>query len=141
MKTPRQILFDRHRAAETKLDAVRQKVLASIAPAATSRCAEGNHAPGFFPSLRAVLQSLRWHIAGLSAVWALIVLLRVASDGAPAPTLAQQSAPQRQLLMALRENRRQLLELIESPADAVSPAPPAVVAPRRSEIQLPTAMA
>ena len=38
MKTPRQILLERHRAAETKLDRIRQDVVAqSIAPSRVTK--------------------------------------------------------------------------------------------------------
>jgi len=139
MKTPRQVLFDRHRAAEPKLDALREKLLASMAP--EPQDADDARTPAFLPALRALLNSLRWHAAGLGALWAIILVLHSASDAPAAPVLAKKSPPPRQLLMALRENRRQVLELIESPPTVTAPAPPSTAVPRRSEIQIATAMA
>lgn len=139
MKTPRQVLFDRHRAIEPKLDALREKVLARMA--AKHQDAGDARTPALLPALRALLQSLRWHAAGLGALWAIILVFHSASEAAPPPVLAKKSPPPRQLLMALRENRRQVLELIESSPTVTAPAPPSTAAPRRSEIQIATAMA
>ena len=69
MKTPREILFKRHQAAEPKLDAIRETAVASTydrrihSPAVTD-CRY---------SLREFLFSLRWHLAGMGAVWLVIV--------------------------------------------------------------------
>jgi hypothetical protein len=76
----------------------------------------------------------------MSAAWLLTALLNMDPSSVPAPSLAKQNRPSpRQLLMALRENRRQLMELIESTTPTAVPA--ATSPSRRSENQLPTAMA
>ena len=136
MKTPRQVLLERHRSAQSKLDQVRQNALAHLAlPTAEMR---RQKSPGFLASMRALLRPLRWHLAGLSAAWLFILLLHVSSVSITAPVMARQKPPSpRQILLALRENRRQLLELIEAP----SAAPPPVIPQRRSAIELPTAIA
>jgi len=91
-------------------------------------------------SWREVLLSLRWHLAGMGALWMIAAFLNIEPSSAPATT-AQNKPPTQQLLMALRENRRQLSELI-NPAAPESDALPDIFVPRRrSEIQLPTAMA
>ena len=81
------------------------------------------------------LQSLRWHLAGLGAAWLAIALLNIDHSPAASTTMAQQYAP-RQLLAALRENRRQLMEMIGTPVNE-----PALAPPRRSECVFSTAMA
>jgi len=141
MKTPRQILLDRHRSAEPKLDAVRQRALASLAPDAAAGAGE-QAPPSLIVSWRVLLFSLRWHLAGMAAVWLAAALLNM-DPSSPTPSAsAQQTTPSpRQLLAALRENRRQLLELIE-PADVESsPAPPPSHPLRRSEIRSSIALA
>ena len=73
MKTPREILLERHQAAESKLDEIRKTAVASVddrrinSPAITDR---GYH-------WREFLFSLRWHLAGMSAVWLVIALLNL----------------------------------------------------------------
>jgi len=128
MKTLREILFERHRAAEPKLDVVRQSALASLA--------SGKIDARDRPTWISALLSLRWHLAGLSAAWLLVAILN--SDGFSTSTAmanASDSTP-RQLLLALRANRRQLSELIEPPA-----AEPIAVPRPRTEAQQPTQMA
>ena len=141
MKTPREILFGQHQAAERKLDAIRKKVVAGLAPDApvqrepdaAGEC-RGGH-PRSNPAGANCLWSLRWHLAGLSAAWLVVMTLTI--DPTPAPTrgVARQDAPsQRQLLAALRENQRQLRELIGAPAAEPGPgtAETRAVAPESS---------
>src|SRR5438876_10862819 len=108
MKTPRELLFERHRAAEPKLDTLRQKTVSRLAkaPAVNSRPSAPRS------SWRDLLLSLRWHLAGLSAAWLIVLVLNIDHSQAPSPVLAKQNIPSaQQLLTALRENRRQVLEL------------------------------
>jgi hypothetical protein len=64
MKTPRQILFERHRAVETKLDAVRESVIGSMSDRARVKAAT----PPEPVRLRDLILSLRWHLTALSAM-------------------------------------------------------------------------
>ena len=145
MKTPREVLFEQRQAAETKLDAIRKEVLAGVMqtfhasrdasprrplPATHGRLGEAS-LPGrvLVAGWCQFWWSLRWHLAGLSAVW--LVVLALSIDQSPAPTreVARRNVPSsRQLLAALRENQRQLRELIRAPAaetdqEAPQPAP------------------
>ncbi|MGP8198591.1 MAG: hypothetical protein ACLQU4_03710 [Limisphaerales bacterium] len=120
MKTPREILLQRHEAVELKLDAVRRNALAAL------------ERPGLAQSCRQFIFSMRWHLAGLSAVWMAVLLLNF--DSVPNPTvfIAQDKIPTaRVLLEALLKNRRELMELTASPAAGE----PAALPPRRSEVQ------
>ncbi len=133
MKTLREILFERHRAAEPKLDVVRQRALASLG-SGKSGAVRINARDR--PTWISALLSLRWHLAGLSAAWLLVAILN--SDRFSTSTAmanASDSTP-RQLLLALKANRRQLSELIEPPA-----AEPIAVPRPRTEAQQPTQMA
>ena len=108
MKTPRELLFERHRAAEPKLDTLRQKTVSRLAkaPAVNSRPSAPRS------SWRDMLLSLRWHLAGLSAAWLVVLVLNIDHSQAHSTVLAKQNIPSpQQLLTALRENRRQVLEL------------------------------
>ena len=141
MKTPREVLFEQHQAAEAKLDAIREQVVAGLAQ-------EGNAgakrmtpvvprqalAPG--AAWGQFWWSLRWHLAGLSAAW--LVVLALSIDHTPAPThrLARQDTQSsRQLLAVLRENQRQLRELIGAPAAEPALEPRKLPPSPRSQIQ------
>ena len=172
MKTPREILFQRHQSAERKLDLIRHETLAMLAPTEAPCALEPEQAArsapaswsapvlwrfGFLRRLRQprrhrimesarglahsktwrLLHSLRWHLAALSAAWLAIVLLNIDHAAAPLTVTAKQSIPApRQLLLALRENRRQLLMLLEPPVTE-----PAARPPRRSQLSSTTAFA
>jgi hypothetical protein len=115
MKTPREILFKRHQAAESKLDAIRETAVASVcdrrianSPAITDR--------GY--NWREFFFSLRWHLAGMGAAWLVIVLLNlnVGHSVSLASAMPREKIPSAQIILAsLRENRRELLQMIQSP--------------------------
>jgi len=141
MKTPREVLFEQHQAAEPKLDAIREKVVAGLAPDAPVRATQmppvvPRRASALEAGWRQFLWSLRWHLAGLSAAWLLVMTLTIDPTPAPRPRVARQDAPsQRQLLAALRENQRQLRELIGTPAAESAPEPQKPAPSPRSQIQ------
>lgn len=118
MKTPRDILLARHRDAEPKLDAARQRALAALSTHSPADGSPRRSPPGFWQSLSALARQLRWHLAGMSAVWTIAAWLgtldHAALHAAQQPT-GGASAPD-QLIAALRENRRQVSELLNSPA-------------------------
>jgi hypothetical protein len=106
MKTPRELLFERHRHAQPKLDALRRETLA-----ATTKPVQ----PAM--SLRDMLRSLRWHLAGMSALWALVLFLHLGtgSETSMIASIPPAKIPPPQVVMAaLRENRRQLFEMIDA---------------------------
>ena len=163
MKTPREVLFEQHQAAEPKLDAIREKVVAGVAQtskSAVSRVSQParrwDGLPTWKSAIRQVgepalrsdgmsaleagwrqfLWSLRWYLAGLSAVW--LVVLALSIDQSPAPTreVAKRNVPSsRQLLAALRQNQRQLRELIGAPAAEAAPEAPQPAPSPRSQVQ------
>jgi hypothetical protein len=121
MKTPKEILLNRHEAMEPKLDAARKEALATLGP------------PAATTSWREFLFSLRWHLAGLSVIWVAVLALNIDSgSGSPLANARDKIPSAHVLVAALVENRRELMEeLTGSPP----PAPPAAVPPRRSEIR------
>jgi hypothetical protein len=120
MKTPKEILLQRHQAVEPKLDAVRRNALAVL------------ERPGLAQSWREFVFAMRWHLAGLSAVWIAVLLLNIDSPSGSTVVIAQDKIPPtRVLLQALLKNRRELMELTASPAFGE----PATQPPRRSENQ------
>src|SRR4030095_5360025 len=117
MRNPREILFERHRSAESRLDGVRQIVLASLATP-SGRESPRNQVPcSARSSLRELLLSFRWHLAGLSAACLVVLLLNMEPSPTEERSLAKHNASSpRQLLTALLENRRQIAELLGSRA-------------------------
>jgi hypothetical protein len=118
MKTPRELLLNRHAAANRKLDAIRAQVLAAESgdPIGNRQSAIGNF-----------WRSLLWPHpkawAGLAAVWVVIIGVNL-SLREPAPVVAQRTAPPApQIMAALQEQKRMLAELTDStpPAEAVPP--------------------
>ncbi|MGI8966819.1 MAG: hypothetical protein ACR2H1_12140, partial [Limisphaerales bacterium] len=93
--------------------------------------------------LRSPFFSLRWHLAGMSAAWLLVAVLNFDHSSAPTANIARENSPSsEQRVMALRENRRQLAALLESPGNFAEPIPaPRIFIPRRrSEVQFQTEM-
>ena len=94
--------------------------------------------------IREMLLSLRWHVAGMSAAWVLVALLNIDHSPSPVAAMSKERIPSpQQLLAALRENRRQIAELLESPANVSEPSLvlPSFVPKRRGEIQSTNSMA
>jgi hypothetical protein len=132
MKTPREILFERHRKAEPKLDAVRRKALAALPAAGSVNNAHFN-TPGAFHRARAVLGKawleLIWPSrrawAGMAVLW-LVVMAANLEMKATTNVPAARSAHTRELARAFEERQRLLAELL-------LPASPPPATPARSD--------
>ncbi len=128
MKTPREILLRRHEHAEPALDRARARALAELKP-------QSQTAPPSTVNWLVLLRSLRWHLAGLSAAWLLVLYLN--ADSAAAGTSAIASAPSApsagQLLFTMWEHRRELLNGLDILEETVHQTPP-ILPPRRSEL-------
>jgi hypothetical protein len=121
MKTPRDILFARHQAAEPKLDAIRRKALAGL-----------NRRDAKTPNLVSVLAS--WCLGGskqlwlelvwpsrriwsaLAAIWILIFVLDFSQRDGSQTMSVKSSAPE--MMMTFRDQQKLLNELL---ADRVLP--------------------
>ncbi len=127
MKTPRQLLFERHRSAEPKLDAVREFVVAAMGE---PRCPPAQPAAvAHRVSWREMILSFRWHLAGLGAAWLVVLFLnidRLPSSVADLPR--EKIPPPRKLVVSFQAYRQELRRLLEPPGSE-----PAAVPPRRSE--------
>jgi hypothetical protein len=132
MKTPREILFERHRQAEPKLDAVRRKALASL-PAAGSVISPHSNTRAAFHRARAALRKawleLIWPSrrvwAGMAVIW-LVVLAANLEMKTTTNVSAVRSAHTRELARAFEERQRLLAELL-------LPASPPPATPARSD--------
>ena len=134
MKPIRDLLLERHAAAGPRLDAVRRRVIDSLATPAATRM------PFPEPRLSAwqmaweelfVRARVAWTGLAIGGVAALVLNARVPAPGRtperPEPTVS---------IVEVREERAALLaELLDSPPPPIPPAPPApALGPRRSSL-------
>ncbi|HWY75664.1 MAG TPA: hypothetical protein VN281_08600 [Verrucomicrobiae bacterium] len=141
MKTPREILFDRHLDAERRLDAIRERLLAeAFSGRASDRTPRGSL------SLAGVIEKL-WNQlivpcrriwCALAVVWLIIMALNLASADAPKTVRNKSIASSPEIRLAVREQRLLRLELLGA---SMSPAPPPGIAPPRSERRTPVMFA
>lgn len=132
MKTPREILLRQHQAARPKLDVIRESVVASVYDRRTHSPAVADRRYNW----REFVLSLRWHLAGMSAAWLVILLLNLNIGHATslASAIPRGKIPPAQIILAcLRENRRELMEMIQ-PAESREARPVRLFPPQpRSE--------
>jgi hypothetical protein len=132
MKTPREILLERHQSATSKLDAIRQEVLAAELES-IRRPAKGGRAFIPFASLplklwqELVLPYRRiWSV--IATVWVAVIAINMATESGESWRIARSAAkPTPEVLAALKEQRllmAQLLEPMSSPADRPKILPP-----------------
>ena len=139
MKTPREILLQRHQSVAPRLDEIRGKVVADLS-ASPERASRQPVVAGF---LREFLLPLRWHLVGMSALWLLAALLSIDRASTPPQTAKAASPSPQRVAATLFENRRQLAEMINSSTDETAPPAPTpqpFIPRRRSAIQ-PSAVA
>jgi hypothetical protein len=138
MKSPREILLNRHRSSSARLDAVRQNALDAAFPRADKRPALS---AGTLPLRiamvlwRELILPCRGIWTGLAALWAIILVLNLPGGQKP-PQMARNTSPPDQIMLAvLREQREMLTEFLEplppSPADRRK-----TIAPRGELVQM-----
>ena len=126
MKTPRELLLKRHEAALPKLDALR----AAAALPARSQLSTLNSQPASLWERLFGPNPLAW--AGLAAVW--LVLLAVNRDSNAPKTTDRASQPSEAAVAEIvRENRRQMAELLNLDEPQAAPAPRGELHPKRSQ--------
>jgi hypothetical protein len=134
MKTPRELLRERHQAAVPKLDAIRHEVVNAEfregrrAAVPKSRVA-GTATLPFLLWRELILPSRRiW--AGLATVWLLIFAVNLSMRD-PSQMAAAKSAPSPQMMLTFRQQQRLLTELIgPDETTAARPATPFLPQPR-----------
>ena len=125
MKTPRELLLKRHEAALPKLDALRAAALP-----ARSQLSTLNSQPASLWERLFGPNPLAW--AGLAAVW--LVLLAVNSDPSAPKTADRASQPSEAAVAEIvRENRRQMAELLNFDEPQAAPTPRNELHPKRSQ--------
>jgi hypothetical protein len=124
MKTLREILFERHRQVDGRLDEMRREALSALVtrssyqeqPVKPWREWMAWFGPG----------RLKLHLAGLAAVWLITVILTVAGS-ASGRAMAAAHGAKANIGEIVRENRRQVRELVNA-QDATELANPPVQA-------------
>ena len=117
MKTPREVLLDRHRHAEPKLE----RMWATVAAVCDRR-----REPREFGAHRAPLQVLWRELiwpsrriwAGLACAWALIVVVNLANRETETRVAVNAPPPSPAEMQALIEQRRMFAQMIESSHEA-----------------------
>ncbi len=132
MKTPREVLFERHQGAEAKLDALREGVIAQLASQSERSIRPGTSA--FKLALRQWFWPSPWAWAGAGTAWVLIFVFEFSGARSLDETagIPAQSPPLSIIRMASAERRVLLNSLLESTAaePAVPPRLPAASRPR-----------
>lgn len=137
MKTPREILLERHQAAASKLDAIRRESVKQASGLADNTQSETGRMPVLLLLWRKLIWPSRRVWAGLAAAWVLIVAVNFSMrDRSPASTMAAAPAPQ--MMLTFREQQKLLNELIgpDKPraTEAATPFVPQPSSERRLEI-------
>jgi hypothetical protein len=127
MKTPRELLFEKHQDAIADLDAVRRKAMAEIAQPSRARFA--------VRLWEELIAPHRWIWTGVAASWMVIAGLNLASGGDTA-TMADIQPISRETLIAAREQQRELALLFNFSPQTIQPADRPRSTPQpRSELQ------
>lgn len=149
MKSPRDLLLERHRDQSPALDRLRERVI-SQEVAASRPCAQQEVAPGWFAALHTWLN---WRLAawsGFAAVWCVILGLNLAAQTETETSVTTRTpVNSREFLVGMQENRAQLAALLsdrngndEAATREAKPAPRgAVDRPRKEALYLNTAYA
>ncbi|HEY0455684.1 MAG TPA: hypothetical protein VGE41_04875 [Verrucomicrobiae bacterium] len=142
MKTPRDLLIERHRAAEEKLAERRQQFVAGLArtqrsdalkPESTRSVASAREERS--SAWREWFWSFRWHLTGLSAAWMIVFFLNMEHSSSRSPLITKRDLPTpQQFLVALQEHRRLLMEMLDLNSEP-NVTPPSLPPARRSEIE------
>jgi hypothetical protein len=131
MKTPGEILFERHRQTDPRLDAVRRNALDVLAASESAAALQSSRREGLWIGavFREVWLELVWPSrrawAGMAALWLVVLTANLEMKAAFPAAPAVRSAPARELAQAIEEQRRLLAELLPP----LKPSPPAPARP------------
>lgn len=138
MKTPRELILEKHRGIESKLAQIRPEELAALAQAEAAHAAcPVRPEMGLWATVRAFWQEAIWPWRrawlGMAALWLVMLLAFAATDDAPRMARSKSRPPSPEVLAVLREQKQLMSQLCE-PAASARPAEPRLPG-RRSEIR------
>jgi hypothetical protein len=120
MKSPRELLLERHRSRSDALDAIRERVIADEVSGDSSRT-DGTTSAGessLLPGIRAWLSFGRIVWSSFAAVWCAIIGLILAATSLEEPTAsAAVEVDSNRMLTGFREHRARLAQLLDDTAD------------------------
>jgi len=132
MKTPREILLQRHQAADAKLSQIRRDVIAQMESSSVTR-AEGLPRRALTKVWHELIWPCRQTWAGLATVWVVLLTLQLASRDASAVVARKSPPPSREMLRVLRQQQLLLAELVDRPESRAADRPKVVPLRPRSE--------
>jgi hypothetical protein len=112
MKTPREILLNRHQSAESRLDLIRRNVVADLQRQETENRETTKFAAVALKFWRELLWPCPRAWAGLAAVWLTILAMNLATRDATPRHFARQSPPSPQMRELLRQQQQLFAELV-----------------------------
>jgi hypothetical protein len=145
MKTPRELLLERHRPTAAKLDRVRANALSTAFARETRAMPQNGHAETgvLIRTVIKVWQELIWPCrfawTGMAALWIVVLTINLSLSDSRATSQSARSSPTPAMLQAVEERRRLLAELIQPSVAPEAPSPPHNVRPRserREEIRM-----
>src|SRR3569832_1058448 len=97
MKTPREILLNAHKEVQPRLYGLRQQFLRDLASRfQVSQQQQPGVVDSRLPGWREILVFIRWHLAGLAAIWLIVAVLRVSDTQVDdSPSAQAKAAPPR----------------------------------------------
>jgi len=126
MKTPREILFERHRQAEPRLDEVRRKALADLTAAENTEALRRHRSEAECGLPKKIWLELIWPSrrawAGMACLWLALLAANLGIKATATSSTPARSAQRAELVQAIEEQRRLLAELL--PATKPQPAEP-----------------
>ncbi len=143
MKTPRELILERHQHAEAKLKGIRADDLAAYA---REPVAQHGRKPGGSSRLAWLVREFwqeslwPWRRAwlGMAALWLVILAVNMAGKEPHRNTLAAAPSPSPEIMTALREQKQLMVQLLESPPPLtlVRPRTPGPRSERRQTVVL-----
>jgi len=137
MRTPREILFDRHENTAPKLDAIRREIV-NVAADVNRRkqpAREFTFAAALAKAITIPFQELVWPCRriwiGLAAVWILIFIFNFSQHDKSEMMARKTPPPSPEMILAFRQQERLLAELIGPDVTRVA-EPPKTFSPRPS---------
>jgi hypothetical protein len=128
MKTPRELILERHQSAEAKLKGIRAEDLAACARSAVEAGQERQPTLSLSAIAGQLWQDMFWPWrrvwAGVAVTWLVILGLALATGEMPRMRVARPPQPDPETLAALRQQERLLTQLLGGTA------PPPVSRPR-----------